>query len=355
MTRRAPSRAKYGTWALGLAGTVVLISACGSANLDAGSDHPQGPLPVDERNPVIVSNDGPYDNWQGELAMTMASSGQMQLAGIVVNATANYPSIDSNMKGWRAMAAAARASGMRNIPDPIASIAPLLQRPADGNIDETSPNRSEGALLILDTAGRLSRPLRPIVVATGGELTDIADAYLIDHSIIDRVVVVSSLGQTLGHIEKIIAGGEAYALQTTAGAIMNSPNGELDPWADEIVARKFRYVQVNAYYDQRNDITPALVAQLPANPFGAWMTSKLSTLFPSNVGADQNSVIASIFPLFALDFFRASADSSPPAAGQVPTLPSAPGGNNWIVPRGDNAAATARFWQALKDPSTFGR
>ena len=58
------------------------------------------------RPAVIVSNDGPYDNWQGEFAMTMASSGQMQLAGIVVNASMNYPSIDSNMQGWRAMAMA---------------------------------------------------------------------------------------------------------------------------------------------------------------------------------------------------------------------------------------------------------
>jgi hypothetical protein len=130
----------------------------------------------------------------------------MQLAGIIVNATVNYPSIDSNMQGWRAMAAAARASGMRNIPDPIASIGPVLERPADGNIDETPPNRSEGALLILDTARRLSRPLRPIVVATGGELTDIADAYLIDHSVVDQLVVVSSLGHTLASIAKIIAG-----------------------------------------------------------------------------------------------------------------------------------------------------
>jgi hypothetical protein len=337
---------------MGLAGAAALLSACGSANLDAGSDHPHGPLPVDERNPVIVSNDGPHDNWQGEFAMTMASAGHMQLAAIVVNATAYYPSIDSNMQGWRAMAAAARASGMRNIPDPIASIAPLLQRPADGNIDETTPNRSEGALLILDTARRLSRPLRPIVVATGGELTDIADAYLIDHSVVDQVVVVSSLGHTVGSIAKIIAGGQTYPLQTTPGAIMNWPNGDLDPWADEIVARKFRYVQVNAYYDQQSDITPALATMLPANPFGAWIRSKVSTIYPSPVAVDQNSIIASILPHFTLDLFHASADRVPPA-GQVPSLSSSPSGNIWIVPRGDNAAATALFWQALKDPATF--
>jgi hypothetical protein len=355
VTRRALSRTNGAGWWFRLLFAATLLSACGSASLDAGSDHPHGPLPVDERNPVLVSNDGPHDNWQGEFAMAMASAGDMQLAGIIVNATVNYPSIDSNMQGWRAMAAAARASGMRNIPDPIASIAPVLERPPDGNIDETAPNRSEGALLILDTARRLSRPLRPIVVATGGELTDIADAYLIDHSVVDQVVVVSSLGHTLGTIAKIIAGGQTYPLQTTAGAIMNWPNGDLDPWADEIVARKFRYVQVNAYYPQQDDITPALATALPANAFGGWIKSKIPAILSSPVAADQNSVIASIFPHFALDVFQASAGSAPSAAGQVPSLSSSPSGNVWVIRRGDNDAATVRFWQVLKDPATFGK
>ena len=55
-----------------------------------------------------------------------------------------------------------------------------VETPRGGNIDSTEANRSEGARLIVDTAHRLSQPLRPIVVATGGRLTDIADAYLMD-------------------------------------------------------------------------------------------------------------------------------------------------------------------------------
>ena len=176
----------------------LLLASCGGVTLDAGSDHPHGRLPVDERNPVIVSNDGARDNWHGEFAMALASSGHLKLAGIIVNSSRVYPSLESNVKDWRDMVKAAKGSGMSGIPDPTASVSIPLKRPVDGNIDSTEANRSEGARLIVDTAHRLSQPLRPIVVATGGRLTDIADAYLMDPTVADQVVVVASLGEPSG-------------------------------------------------------------------------------------------------------------------------------------------------------------
>jgi len=307
--------------------------------LDAGSDHPHGRLPVDERNPVIVSNDGARDNWHGEFAMALASSGHLKLAGIIVNSSRGYPSLESNVQEWRDMVKAARGSGMSGIPDPTASGSTPLKRPADGNIDSTEANRSEGARLIVDTAHRLSQPLRPIVVATGGRLTDVADAYLMDATVAGQVVVVASLGEPS-------ADG--------TGATMSPPNGELDPWADEIVVRKFRYVQVNAYYPQQDDIPPARIGDLPSNSFGAWMSSKLGDILPFEGAADQGSVIASALPSFATDVRRVSEPgAAPPSDGQMPALGRDEGGRAWLVVRGDNAGATARFWQALKDPATF--
>jgi len=182
------------TRTLGSTIAVALIAGCGQTNLDAGSDSPHGPLPVDERSPMILSNDGARDNWQGEYAMVLASAGQITLAGIIVNASAFYPSLDTNLLGWQAMVDAARASGMRNIPDPTPSAGPSLARPADGNLDSTLPIRSAGAQLIVETAHRLSRPHHPLVIATGGRLTELADAYLVDRTVTDLVVVVASLG-----------------------------------------------------------------------------------------------------------------------------------------------------------------
>jgi hypothetical protein len=317
--------------------------ACGSATLDAGSDHPQGPLPVDERNPIILSNDGPYDNWDGEYALTLASLGKINLVGIIVNSSVIYPNLVDNVQGWRDMVQAARGSGMRNIPDPITSVDdPPLQPPADGGIDETAPNHTEGGQFIVDAAHRLSQPLRPIVVATGGRLTEVADAYLIDPSIADEVVVVSSLG---------------HVSSDGTTATMNSPNGDLDPWADEIVVRKFRYVQVVAYYAQQDDIPSTMVADLPANPFSTWIASKLDMImsFPAWDATDQNSVIAPAFPDFALNVIPMSelSPTSPPA-GVSPTLGQNAGGNSWIVTQGNNALASARFWQMLTDPAAYG-
>ncbi len=323
--------------------SLLACGACGSTTLDAGSDRPQGPLPVDERDPLILSNDGPYDNWDGEYALVLASAGKINLVGIVVNSSIIYPNLADNVQGWRDMVQAARASGMRNIPDPTASVDdPPLQPPANGDIESTAPNHSEGGRLIVDAVHRLGQPLRPIVVATGGRLTEVADAYLLDPSIADEVVVVSSLGQVS---------------PDATTATMSEPNGDLDPWADEIVARKFRFVQVVAYYAQQDDIPSAKIADIPANAFRTWIASKIPQIFPfpAHQASDQNSVIACAFPDFPLDIVRMSELSpTPPPAGMTPTLGQSAGGNSWIVTKANNALASERFWQALTDPTTYG-
>jgi hypothetical protein len=324
----------------GLVGWAMAAAVgCGSAvGLDAGSDLPHGLLPVDERNPVIVSNDGPNDNWQGEFAMLMASSGHLVLSGIIVNQSSHHPNIVDNVSGWRTMAKAARDSGMHNIPEPVASIGATLTRPDNDDIDSTEPNRSEGARVIIEAAHRLATPRRPLVIATGGALTDIADAYLMDHSITDQVVVVASIGHT-----------------SSAGiADLGGPNGNLDSWATEIVARRFRYVQINAYYAQKDDVPPSRAAELPPNPFGTWMSSKIGKIIDLPEAGDQNSVIAVALPKFALEVERGKvAGTSPTPSGDVAEVDFSSPGDVWIVPRGDNAAATARFWAGLKDTATF--
>ena len=201
---------------------VLLAGAAGgcSQKLDAGSNRPHGRLPVDERNPIVLLNDGAGDNWQGEYAVLLANGGGPALAGIVVNRSKPWPDLGANVAGWRELVSAARASGLRNIPDPIASVGPPLVRPASGEIDATAPNRSEGALFIVDASKRLSLPYRPLVVVTGGALTDVADAYLINPTVAERVFVVSSLG-----------------LVSASGAQMGNPNGH-----EESVGRHDRHV-----------------------------------------------------------------------------------------------------------------
>jgi len=64
------------------------------------------------------------------------------------------------------------------------------------------------ALFLIDASKRLSLAYRPLVIVPGAPLTDVADAYLVDPTIVDRVYVVSSLGSV-----------------TSSGGSMGSPNG----------------------------------------------------------------------------------------------------------------------------------
>jgi hypothetical protein len=289
-------------------------------------------LPVDDRNPVLLCNDGAYDNWQGEYAVLMASEGTLSLAGIVINTSPNSSNLSDNMAGWQTMIDAARRSGLNNIPDPKASNGRNLVRPSDGKIDSTVPNNSDGAAFIGEKSKELSHPYRPLVVVTGGRLTDVADAYLMDPTLADRIVVVASLGNA-----------------TKDGGAMGIPNGEMDTWADVIVAQRLRYVQVSAFYDQTADLPTSL--QLPNNPFTSWMRAKQTDVFNDIKAADQVAVVALGIPSFASAVSKVvqrGTDSS-----NVPTLADDVNGPIWLVSQIKGDLARARLWEMLLDTTTF--
>ena len=332
MKARASVRRSAGA-RLGLA---VLALGC-SESRNLGSSVPHGLLPVDERNPILLANDGATDNWQGEYAVLLANGGGPKLAGIIINTSGPWPDLDANMAGWRGMVAAARASGLRNIPDPQASTGPPLTRPASGQIEDITANRSEGAHTIVDLSASLSLPYRPLVVVTGGRLTDVADAYLIDPTVIERIVVVSSLGTT-----------------TSSGGAMGPPNGEMDPWADAIVTAHFRFVQVSAYYDQTTDVPTSRLADLPANAFGAWIAAKQPSIFDLNQAADQVGVIAVGLPGFVTAVEAVSTVGLTGAGATTgPNLVDDAAGPLLLATQSASGAATERFWQILLDPATY--
>ncbi|HXK16237.1 MAG TPA: hypothetical protein VNG33_00435 [Polyangiaceae bacterium] len=305
-------------------------TAC-SGQLDAGYDIPHGALPVDERSATIVMNEGALDNWQGEYAALFAASGQLRMVGLIVNSSTAYPSLEANVGGFRQMITAARASGMKHLPDVTASVAPPLTAPQNGVIEETVPNRSEGARLILQAAAEHATPVHPLALATGGALTDIADAYLLDPSLAERAVVVASLGR--------ISGGSVFT---------DTPNGDLDSWATFIVASRMRYMQVNGFYDQLQDVPDDQVAGLPKNPFGQWMAAKRASILNLGFACDQVSVLSVALPYFALDVTRMRVDNTDP----VMLTPDA-NGSIWHVGGADSDRMRAELWAKLNDPSTF--
>jgi hypothetical protein len=309
---------------------LILLVGC-SAPLDAGRDRDVSLLPVDARNPILLINDGPHDNWQGEYALLLSHAAGPKLAGIIVNESGPWPDLEANLSGWQDLVSAARASGLEPAPDPLPSSSPALVPPEDGDIDSTTPNDSAGARFIIERSSELAEPDTPLVVVTGGKLTDVADAYLLDPAVVDRIVVVAALGTLEG-----------------SAARMGIPNGEMDPWADTIVADKFRYIQVSAYYDQLTGVPPERLTELPPNAFGDWIAAKQPLIFDLDLAADQVAVAALGVPDFVQAVTRASPSSTPtPPAGEGPTLEPDPEGHAWVVTAIDGAAATQRFWELL--------
>ncbi len=306
-------------------------SGCEGQSLDAGQNV-AGLLPVDRHSPVILDNDSWSDNWAGEHAMLMASKGDMTLAGIIVNASKYWPDMAGNLTGWTRLVEIARKSGLKNIPDVTVGANATLRVPADKKISSTVALHTPGAQLIVDLSRQLALPGQPLLVITGSQLTNLADAYLIDPTVIDRVIVVASLG-----------------LHKDPKTVMTGPNGDLDPWADWIVAQRFRYIQVAVLYDQAADVTET--DKLPDNQFGTWMANKLPKLSTNNAAADQLAVLAAALPEFATEVKQSAPDTSagfnsPPGQGP-PLLPSATG-DAWVVTQIEASLARKHLWMMLR-------
>ena len=211
-------------------------------------------------------------------------------------------------------------------------------RPNDGKLDATTPNRSAGALLIVETSTRLGLPNRPLVVVTGGPLTDVADAYLIDRTVTDRVVVVSTLGSV-----------------SAKGGSMGAPNGTMDPWADWIVAQRFRYIQVSTYYDQTSDVTSSQISDLSQTPLGSLIAAQQSKILNLTTASDQIGIIAVGLPKFVTAVAKVSQDPNTIFDSTTgPNLVPDTGGRLTLVTGSDSTLATARLWEMLQDLKTLG-
>ena len=308
-----------------------LLSACGGT-LDAGSDttEPGNDLPVSATNTVVLNNDGPLDNWQGELAFLLAGTG-LDLAGLIINDSTAWPDLERNANSWHMMWEAATASGISGLAEPTTSSGPPLVAPASGDIADTVPNYSEGAELIVRAALEARNP--PLAVITGGRLTDVADAYLMEPSIAERLVVVASLGEL-----------------SAEGAVMGIPNGEMDPWANTIVVERLRYVQVSAYYDQLADVPSSRVSELPSNALGEWIANKHTEIYDIPVAADQVALLAVAVPGFARQVKRAALDGTTTVMlGDTPKLAIEDGGDAWLVTSVHGELATQTFWSLLSE------
>jgi hypothetical protein len=234
--------------------------------------------------------------------------------------------------------AAARSSGLKNLPSITPSTGKALTRPPDNLIDSTKPNDSDGAQLIVSVSRDLSQPFRPLVVVSGTSLTELADAYLLDPTVTERVIVVAALGS-----------------YKAPNGDLGTPNGDRDPWATWIVSQRYRFIQVGTYYDQSTDVTAAQVSSLPPNQLGTFMARKQPKILPELSACDQVALLSVALRGFVDTAVKVSPDVS---AGfdetNGTTLVPDEKGDDLVVTKIEGPLAGAQLWQMLLLSSTFG-
>lgn len=196
--------------------------------------------------PMIYDNDWWTDVPDAAYIWAKASAGKCNLRGNIVSRDMygqpdkyQYKLADG-MKDCKELLQTARASGMRNIPDPVEGSSAALIRPGSGKIEETKFQRSLGSDLIVAEA-KNATVKKPLLIFAGGPCTTVAAAYLTDPSIAERMIVF-----------QIDGGGY---------------NGQ-DGWAWEIVKQRCYFANWarGYFWDKINTWNPEPFSNLPDNP-----------------------------------------------------------------------------------------
>ena len=219
-------------------------------------------LPYDSTCPVVYDNDDADDMYTDEYLLSLASAGDISLRGLITTSGGWRESLfpdpvfiyQWDMAGRGEIAGKARRSGLNNFPTPVAGSGVALIKPTSGAIDATAPVDTPGARLIVAQARNASAS-KPLVVVMGGPPTTLASAYLLDHSIAGRVVLVSQSG-----------GPEENELQDF--------NDQVDSWATYIVVHRFRCVLFGPVINEAPLVDKSLLLQLPNTELRQWMIDK---------------------------------------------------------------------------------
>jgi len=222
---------------------------------------------VDGTNPVVYDNDWLSDTPEDAFIWLKAHNGEVNLVGNI-NTRDMYGcsagnctyTIDDTFREWVDTYKAVTEMGLRNVPAPIKGSNEALTKPASGRIEDTQYYVSDGSELILREA-RNASVARPLVVLIGGNPTSVANAYLKDPSIADKIVVF--------HV---------------GGWDTNERYNMTDSWGTYVVLKKLKYVNYGgdlaAWYNGNNiNVTPEMIASLPSNPLTNTMTNYWATTF----------------------------------------------------------------------------
>ena len=232
--------------------------------LPKGADSPHE-LPIYKDCPVIYDNDDHRDVYTDEYLLSLSSLGEIDLKGIIT--TYSPYEYELFVKGREEIMALAKKSGLKRLPKLFKGTNKKLSQPQNNKIEETKPLDIDGSHFIVEIAKKCTSS-KPLVVISGGQLTSIANAYLLDKSISGKIVVMGIFG--------------ANELTYNAG---------LDSWAWTIILAKFRVVAISdkdgGVVFNKPPVVPKkrILTELDQNiPFFKWMYIKKH---PTNSGPDE--------------------------------------------------------------------
>jgi hypothetical protein len=319
--------------------------------------------PYDRSLPMIYDNDGTIESgFTDPFVLAMSSAGVINLRGIV--ATCSYAEEtrippfspvpdDKNfcIIERKELFEKARRSGFKNIPPLYAGPTLSFQsrKPGSGRIEDTAPFNSPGGRFIRDQA-RLATATRPLVIFMGGQCTAVVDAYLLDPTIADKMV----LAWVTGH------------KRSDGQMDSNEYNAGVDPWGTYIAHARLRVVA----YCFPNDGTDAYAltpkSRLPELPDTELRTTMMENRWPRGNGTfSEPSVDWDAMPAFWLfrpEYIvrtkRVSFSHWYPSPWtpvvQLPFYREDPAGRTLVVWDGSRTVATDEWWRRMKDPAAWG-
>ncbi|MBD3275318.1 MAG: hypothetical protein GF372_08415 [Candidatus Marinimicrobia bacterium] len=292
-------------------------------------------LPFDSSCPVIVDNDDHRDVYTDEYMLALDYIGDIDLKALITTYAANQAEYDLFVRGRQEIIDLAGRSGMKDQPNAYAGTSDRLSRPESNRIEDTRPLNLKAGEVIVKHA-RQASPDQPLVIVAGGQLTAIADAYLQDPSIADKVVVSGIMG----------VNNRDY-------------NPGLDPWAWTIVVSKFRVLSIpiggsgnrgTVYMKPPEVPKDRIEKELPMDvPFFQWMYEKRhpSNGAPSGHDYDGQAAIPIMRPDYITEIQRWRPVGIKPNGD--PELVEDPEGPIYKALDADQDIATEEFWRAMHE------
>ena len=316
-----------------------------------GADSLPDPLSADGSNPLVFLDDQLLDSYMGELALGMADSGTAPLNGFLVG----YPRevykdegpyerqrqlSTSNLRETRRVAT---QSGLENLPPAELGVFEQHQKPSSEAIEDTEPIGSVGTDRLVATA-RAATPDNPAVVAAGGDLCTVADAYLTDPSIADSLVVywheqVADINDQSGYNIRN-SGWSAYIVLKRLAVALNHSSGGFTITTEEVDERipspLDQYMMTKEHWNWGNPLTSSEFSEQG-----------------SHGAHDEKALTLAVFPNTRLETRRMTvtglqaSDWDYETEMIMPTLGPGPADSN-LVHITDISESDRPFWSAWK-------